>query len=372
MDGMRVYGELAEALAGRAAEVPRLAAVAGFDGFVDEMIQVVGERRGVADFTAMRGIADFAGWAGAAAGRSALREIVVHRQDAGGCAVNLADGLAALGVRTSLFATLGAPQHAAFAPALARLAAVHPVGTVHGRTLALEFADGKLMLSAVAQLAELDAALAERELCSGAYPAACAQAGLIALTNWTLYPHMTAVWALLAERVWSRLPRRPAFLIDLVDPSGRSQADIRAMLAVLPRIAACGHAALGLNLNEANVLASLVGVAGGADDAGLAALAARLQRAVGVSEVVIHAVRWAGCAGAGEAAVPGPWCAQPKKLTGAGDRFNAGYGLGLLLGLPPAQRLALGSASSGVFVRTAASATLSDIPTHARGWAAGA
>ncbi len=357
-----IYAELARVLAARRGELAALTAVTGFDGFVDEMIQVVGERRGVGEFIPMRAITDFAAWAAAAAGRSSLREIVVHRQDAGGCAVNLGDGLAALGARVELFATVGAPIHAAFAPTLARFAAVHPLGEVHGRTLALEFGDGKLMLSAVAQLATIDAALAERALCSGAYPAACARARLIALTNWTLYPHMTAVWRLLAERVFSRLTHRPAFVIDLVDPSGRRGEDIRAMLAVLPRLAECGHASLGVNLNEANVLARLLGLVGGGDDEGMVALAARLRSAIGVSEVVVHALHNAACAGiAGEAYVPGPYTQTPVKLTGAGDRFNAGYGLGLMLDLPAAQRLALGNASSGCYVRRGTSVGMSDI-----------
>ncbi|MBN8526676.1 MAG: carbohydrate kinase [Planctomycetes bacterium] len=280
-----------------------------------------------------------------------LREVVVTRTEPGGCAVNLSDGLAALGARVELFATLGAPVHPAFAPVLQRLAAVHPVGAMHGRTTALEFGDGKLMLAAVAQLAGLDADLAQRALLQAGYPEACARADLIALTNWTLYPHMTAVWELLSDRVFARLPRRVPILVDLVDPGGRDPADVRAMLAVLARMPAVS---LGLNLNEANILARLLGVAGGADDAGLPGLAARLRAAVAVDEVVIHALRHAACSDG--ALVAGPYTAAPVRLTGAGDRFNAGYALGAMLRLPSEQRLALGCASSGSYVRSGASA----------------
>lgn len=353
---MSTYHELAAVLRARRGEIAGLSAVAGFDGFVDELVQVVGERRAVGDFTAMRGIADFAAWAGAAAGRSSLREVVVARTEAGGCAVNLSDGLAALGARVELFATLGAPQHPAFAPVVQRLAAATAIGTAYGRTTALEFADGKLMLSAVAQLAELDADLAGRVLLEGAYPAACARASLIALTNWTLYPHMTAVWRLLAERIYARLPQHPAMLIDLVDPSGRDPVEIRAMLKLLPQMP---NASLGVNLNEANVLARLVGVVGGGDDAEMAALAGRLRSAIGVHEVTIHALRHAACSDG--TLVAGPYTAAPVRLTGAGDRFNAGYGLGLMLRLPSAQRLALGCASSGCYVRSGRSAGLDDL-----------
>jgi hypothetical protein len=355
---------LTDLLGQRAAEVPRLAAVVGLDGFVDEMIQVVGERRSLADFTPMAGISDFAGWAQAAAGRSALREIVVHRQDAGGCALNLGDGLAALGVGVDLYATLGQPVHPAFTEALRVFRRVVPVGDVYGRTLALEFGDGKLMLSAVAQLAQLDAALAERAILGASYAEACAQAQLIALTNWTLYPHMTAVWQLLSQRVFAGLDNKALFL-DLVDPTSRSEADIRALLALLPRLAPRCHVALGVNLNEANVLARLLGVATASDEPeSLHRTSRALTAAIGVTEVVIHAVRFAANPGA---AVAGPYCAKPVKLTGAGDRFNAGYSLGLMLRLPEAQRLELGNAASGFFVRQARSANVAQLAAFVGG-----
>ncbi|MFA6288922.1 MAG: hypothetical protein WC661_16190 [Opitutaceae bacterium] len=57
----------------------------------------------------------------------------------------------------------------------------------------------------------------------------------------------------------------------------------------------------------------------------------------------------------------GPYCAQPKKSTGAGDRFNAGYALGCLLDLMPAERLACGCAVSGKFVRLSRSPSLPEM-----------
>ena len=83
---------------------------------------------------------------------------------------------------------------------------------------------------------------------------------------------------------------------------------------------------------------------------------------LGVDEVVVHWVKIAASASAqGGAVVTGPYCQKPKKSTGAGDRFNAGYALGLLLGFAPEERLYLATASSGYFVRTATSATIAGL-----------
>jgi len=351
-------------LAARLRAVSGLPSVAiGFDGFVDEMISVVGERQSLTAFHAVPDIATFGGLITQAAGHSSLREIVVQAVHPGGCAVNMGDGLTALGVPVDGFATLGDPIHPAFASVVEGFRSIRSWGREPGRTLAFEFNDGKLMFSSVAQLADFTSAHVEKMLADGTYAAACAAARVIALTDWTLYPHMTAVWRLLQERVFARLNHRPAFFIDLVDPSSRSPDDIRAMLDTLPAFAATGPLTLGLNGNEANILARQLGLPE-ADDSPVAAQAQAqsLRARLGIAEVVIHHIKSAAVASATEtAALHGPFCAQPKKSTGAGDRFNAGYCLGLLLQLDARSRLACACAASGFFVRQARSATLAEL-----------
>jgi sugar/nucleoside kinase (ribokinase family) len=88
--------------------------------------------------------------------------------------------------------------------------------------------------------------------------------------------------------------------------------------------------------------------------------------------VVIHWTRFAVSASAGGGVMqPGPYCAAPKKSTGAGDRFNAGFCLGLAHHLDDANSLVLGCAVSGFFVRNARSATHQELVAFLRQWAAG-
>ncbi len=352
---------LAERLRAHTAPLPSVAI--GFDGFIDEMIRLVGRRHNLDSYTAVPTIAAFGELVTRAAGRSSLSEIVVTAVHAGGCAVNMGDGLAALGIPVDCFATLGQPIHPAFGEATARFRSIHSWGREPGRTLAYEFADGKLMFSSVTQLAELTPARVDQFLADGAYAAACRAAPLIAITDWTLYPHMTAVWRHLQTEVYSKLPHKPSFLIDLVDPSTRSPEDIRAMLATLPGFESSGPVTLGLNGNEANILARLVNLPESTEDhASALGLARSLRARLGISAVVIHYIKLAAVsAGDGEATISGPFCAAPKKSTGAGDRFNAGYALGQLLGLPPVERLLGACACSGFFVREARSASLHEL-----------
>lgn len=349
--------------------------VTGFDGFVDEMISLVSERRSLADFTPVPDISTFGKLISAAAGHSSLREIVVNDVHPGGCAVNLADGLASLGAGVDCFATLGEPVHAAFRDISAKCRGIHSWGREPGRTLAFEFSDGKLMFSSVKQLADFTPDAVRAYLADGAYLTACASAQVIALTDWTLYPHMTGVWRLLQQEVFSKLPHRPHFLIDLVDPSSRSADDIREMAAILRDFEPAGPLTLGLNGNEANILCNLHGLAavpaeGPAEET--LAQAEALRERLKITRVLIHRIAFAVSSDKdGGNIQQGSVCPNPKKSTGAGDRFNAGVALAFALGMKAADCLALGCATSGFFVRNARSATRDELARFLRDWDAG-
>jgi sugar/nucleoside kinase (ribokinase family) len=349
--------------------------VTGFDGFVDEMISVVGERQALDDFAPVPDIGTFAAMIAAAAGQSSLREIVVTAVQPGGCAVNLADGLASLGVTVDCFATIGEPPHPAFGDIAVKCHGFSSWGREPGRTLAFEFNDGKLMFSAVEQLAEFTPHSVRELLADGTYTAACEVAQVIALTDWSLYPYMTQVWRMLQSEVFSLLTHRPAFFIDLVDPSSRSVADIRDMAAILQEFEPVGPVTLGLNGNEANLLCRAHDVPSAPADATpeqTLQQAFALRDLFGVSRVVIHRVPFAVSASAECGSTqPGPYSAATKKSTGAGDRFNAGFCLGLALGLDDSESLALGCATSGFFVRSARSASHQELVGFLEHWAAG-
>ena len=364
--------DAAEAIRRQSGKWDKFHVTAGFDGFVDEIISAVAERTGIREWTPVKDIATFGNLIKAAAGRSALREIVIHRADPGGCAVNMGDGLTSMGIALDCFATLGHPRHAAFEAFAQKCRSCHSWLREPGRTLAFEFSDGKFMFSAVEQLAEFDCDLLAKNLADGAYARACEEAQVIAITDWTLYPHMTACWLKLQQDVFSKLSHRPYFFFDLVDPSSRSVNDIQAMIEALRGFEQYGSVVLGLNGNEANILCRTLGLPIAIDElCEVQSQASALRKRLDVSQVVTHCVKFAaGANNQGSWATPGPYCPNPKKSTGAGDRFNAGYICGLLMGLPMLDSLAAGCASSGFFVREARSASPEELAAFLESWAA--
>jgi hypothetical protein len=348
---------LADHLRRDGARLRTLSLVTGFDGFVDELVSVRDEQG-----RPLASLRDLGAWIAGCAGRNGLRW-ASRSASAGGCALNLGDAAAALGIQIDFFGTVGQPVHPVFGEFATRCRSFTPWGRGCGRTTAYECADGKAMIAQIDELAAYDAAAMAALLADGRFAAACASASGIALTNWSLYPGMTACWELLGEQVFARLPRRIPVLVDLVDPSTRSPADLAELVALLRRLQQHVDSALALNLGESACLSAHLKLAAPVAGPGLAAAAGRLRAALGVAHVVLHHRDGDAEADATGAvfSVPAPRCLTPVKSTGAGDRFNAGWFSGRLLDWPPAARLALGAATAGAFVRLGRSPSLEEV-----------
>lgn len=353
----------------------RARAVVGFDGFIDDMASVIDQREAGAVRTVPT-IAAFGAMVSAAAGRSFGREILVKRIEAGGNAPNLADGLCSLGHAVDFYGTLGDPLDPVFADFARRCASCTTLGAC-GRTLALEFGDGKLMLNNTGRLAELTPAIFHRLVDAGVFIGHCERAELLGFVNWSRYPHMTACWEVVTDRVLSRLTHRPWVLVDLADPAGRSPGEIIGMLAVVSRMARTCRVAFGANLNETGTLLRAIGAASPTDDPdSMTDAAESLRTHLGAHLVAVHSQRragaaWADPAGssewrAGRIALDGAYNPAPVRTTGVGDRFNAGIGAALIAGAPPANCLSLGCIAGAWFVTAGRPLELADLPEARR------
>jgi sugar/nucleoside kinase (ribokinase family) len=169
---------------------------------------------------------------------------------------------------------------------------------------------------------------------------------------------MTDIWRhLLSEVLPSVQKGHHAFFVDLADPEKRTHNDIHGALDLLTRFQEKVDVILGLNLKEAGEVGDVLGLPGRADpEASIKESATEIRRKLGISCVVVHPRRGAAAATETHAAeFAGPFVAQPKISTGAGDHFNAGFCLGRVLGFDLEESLCTGVATSGYYVRTAVS-----------------
>lgn len=366
--------DLADWLTINAHRISSLPVTVGFDAFVDVVQQVVEHRHGPHDYRPLETIGDFSAWSAGAAGRSGLREVVTTARTMGGCSVNSGDALTTLGFPITALAGVGEPMDPVFATFQSSCRTFIPLGLEPGRSTVYEFHDGKLMLCETAHLSGLSPEMLNHPSMLVRLREAFQDAQAILLTAWSVYPQMTDCWQFLQRQVLRHGVRRPRIFIDLADPAGRNSADILDMLKALPGFNTAGPVTLSLNGNEAQRLAQALDIAPAHLDqiSSVENLALALRNRIGVDEVGIHTIRTATAATfQGITTVSGPYCPQPQRSVGAGDRFNAGWLAGHLLGLDNEDRLRLGCAVSGSFVRTTHSPCLDDLTRFLRQWAAG-
>ena len=159
-------------------------------------------------------------------------------------------------------------------------------------------------------------------------------------------PHMTSIWRGLQE-----LGSGPRWLlVDLAEPSKRSDAELREALEVLQQMRC--KVLLGLNDRESARVAAVLGVGGGAQQ-GPDVRMRLIQGKLGLEACVLHRKDLAIWCGQQERELRIPLIASPRTLTGAGDHFNAGIVLGLLHHLSPLACLCLGHAVAAHWIQEA-------------------
>ncbi len=335
----------------------------GLDGFVDTILHVVKTRESATRYVRMSAMKDFAAKIHAAAGQSANVEMVTQMVKLGGNGPIMAHALGSYGTTVTYIGNLGAPNlHPVFGD-FAKHARVISIAEP-GYTDAVEFEDGKLMFGKHESLKNVNwenliAHVPEQHLVE-----IFQQSALIALVNWTMLTQMTAIWKQIAAKIAPRLtgPKRLLF-IDLADPAKRSHADIAAALKQIAKFEKHFCVILGLNLQESRQVGEVLGIKAPEETFGTVTHHASLVRAaLRIDTVVIHPTQFAAASdAAGATHVVGPFTAQPKITTGAGDHFNAGFCIGRLLGLDLAASLQIGVATSGFYVRNARSPGLEDL-----------
>jgi len=183
-------------------------------------------------------------------------------------------------------------------------------------------------------------------------------ARFVGIVNWTMLPHMTAIWKKIQTDMAPKSEnQKKVIFFDLADPEKRSDEDLLAAIKVIGKFQTQHDVILGLNEKEGLQVGKVLALKTvGKGDKMLADLSSKIRAKLEVGTCVIHPVQFAVAADAqGNAIVPGPFTANPKISTGAGDHFNAGFCIGRLLGCDLAQSLQLGVATSGFYVRQAIS-----------------
>ncbi|MEI6232238.1 MAG: PfkB family carbohydrate kinase [Planctomycetota bacterium] len=343
--------------------------VVGLDGFVDNIIDVVDKRADAVTYSRVETIALLGERISRAAGLSSNLELVVNQQKLGGNGPIMANALIENGLNVSYIGCLGYPlPHAVFTDMAAKCKACYTL-CEPGVTDALEFRDGKIMLGKHQTLKEVHYDRMLDVVGLDNLKSMWHNSNLIALTNWTMLPHQTSIWkSLLKDMAGVKAPAGAILFIDLADPEKRPAEEIASACRLLKNFRTSHKVVFGVNQKESMEVGTALGLKFNPDN--IEANAKSLLAELDLDAVVVHPTKNSACATAsGSATLAGPFCANPKLTTGAGDNFNSGFCIGLMAGLDPAELLAAGNGSSGFYVRNAKSAANAQLAEFLDQWA---
>lgn len=352
--------------------------VIGFDGFVDEIIQVVDKRQDSHTFTRIKTIGQLAKRIENASGLSTNIELVSTVRKIGGNGPIMCNALAQHEPKITYIGALGYPHiHDVFHEMTEHARLITMADS--GHTDALEFLDGKLMLGKMTSLSDVNYTrlldvLPENELVK-----LIQEADLFATVNWSMLPQMTDLWKNILTRILPQIPTRknkPTFFVDLADPEKREHHEIKEALHLLVSFKPHFRVVLGLNKKEAYDIASLYHLFAFDDLKAMTVSLENVNRALAetlnLDGIVIHPVdRSSVFMNDTYVEHLGPLCENPKLTTGAGDNFNSGFVLGLLLDLDPGSSLLMGMATSGFYVRHARSPKWNELLAFLERWSNG-
>jgi len=353
-------------------QTSQLRAFVGLDGFVDEIVHLVDKRNDAYSFDRIRTITQLSERIAAAAGRSTNIEPVTQQTKLGGNGPIMANALAQLGCKVTYLGALGHPAIHPVFEEFTQCAEVHSIAEA-GHTDAMEFDDGKVMLTKTVQLNDITWDNIKARYGRDPFMNQFTSSDLVGFVNWTMIPGMNDIWATLLEEI-APVPAtsRGLLFFDLADPEKRTKEDILRALDLIARFESHFQVVLGLNEKEAREIGEALDLdTGDSSPEGLEVLATAIQERVPVTTLVVHPVRYALAVTGGRVTRIAGLCTDtPLITTGAGDHFNAGFCLGKLLGFDDLSSLLTGVTTSGFYVRNAKTPSVEDLAHQLRHWPA--
>ncbi|HYW96673.1 MAG TPA: hypothetical protein VE870_13850 [Bacteroidales bacterium] len=331
----------------------------GFDGFVDKIQNVVksGDDDSVQYF---KTIGEFSEATAKAAGKSSQFELRTKVKKLGGNAPIMAHSLGSLGITNTCMGSMGYPD---LRPVFKKL---HKnVKTVSvcdpGETNALEFNDGKLILSEMSAFKSFNWKALRETPGSDDIKREIEACDLIALVDWSNLAQCTSIWKGILDDILPDLGSKKKFFFDIADPGRKSADEARDVIDVISKYSEYGEVVLGINENEAYKLSELV-TGREANNSNLEKTGQALFDEMKITGLLIHPVdRAMMITSDGVISEKGKVVEEPQISTGGGDNFNAGFCLGWLLGLEKNECLITGMATSGSYVSEGESQSIDGI-----------
>jgi hypothetical protein len=323
----------------------------GCDGFVDETYEIVQVRKSRTEFTPMKKLREFGELIVARGDGGVGLELVPKRRCEGGFGINTGRVAACLGLKPRLPGLYGGqaidPAYTEFKDICELVSLGDPA-----LTIALEFGDGKVLMSNLAAVSNLawndfrkhfgEEKL--RELFSGV--------AILGLGYWSLTSNFDDLFkGFMAQYETTTPPRRMFF--DFADIKKKSSESFMVSLELIRSYNGKIPMTFSMNEHEVFELFSRIGVERPPlTPAAIAAALTIARKKIGFDELVVHTPEFAAASNAteGEAFAIQDRQSNVIRLAGAGDSFNGGFLCASLGTLPLKERLVVANAVTAFFV----------------------
>lgn len=321
----------------------------GFDGFVDNILKPVLERKDNKNFIPMTDITTFAERIKSGAGKSINVEIVKERSSMGGNGPIMANSLALLGNQIDIVGSMGRNDILPIFKPFTDLCRTAISFCDPGITDAFEMNDGKIMFNYPQSVLDISWESITSSVGIDRLKKLISDNSYFAFVNWTMIPLMNDILVHLTE-IFSGTGERKTIYIDLTDPKKRSRKDLRDCMDIFLAMNRHADVILGLNESEAVQVSEVMNAKPGYNN--IRELSENIYKELPLRSIVIHSIKQAAaCSIEGSFIVEGAYTPEPKLSTGAGDIFNAGFYAGYIAGLPLDECLITGVSNSGYYVR---------------------
>lgn len=323
--------------------------VFGFDGYIDQVREIVDERQDRASYSRLRNLHELGDQISTAAAeeRSILMEWVRSEKRTGGHACHVPRALEQFGYRVTMYGMYGKPPKEIFVDEF-RHSEIRSIGEP-SYVDAIDLEDGKFMLTDSGDVQSLDWDTLISEVDFDRLADDLDGAALLGMGYWAEISDMISIFDGLADELFPTLSSPPEHvLIDPSDVGKRPTSEIRSGKDALRKIDRISPVTMSANRFETKAIADSL-TYDGSDRSDPAAIA---REQLGITRFISHEKTQSILTSESESVRMGiPKTDEPVLSTGAGDHFNAGVVIGLIHDLSPEEIVALGNAVAGCFVR---------------------
>lgn len=326
----------------------------GCDGFVDETYEIVQERKSQTDYTTMQQLKHFGELLVERSDGGVGVELVWKRRCEGGCGINTGRIAAYLGIKPILPGLYGDkaidPAFAEFQDNCEILSLGDPA-----LTIALEFPDGKVLMSDLKAVSNLTWNDVETRLGKDKLKKIFADLDILGLGYWSLTANFDDIFkGFMAQCEGINPPKRMFF--DFADIKKKSKDAFMTTLELIKPYNSRIPVTFSLNEHEVFELFSRIGVERPPlEPAAVASALTVARQKIGFDELVVHTPEFGAASNAseGEAFAVQERQTHVVRLAGAGDSFNGGFLCASLGDLPLKKRLVMANAATAYFVTRA-------------------